>query len=170
MTTIEENIIIMHHGCALRQNASSQTISAMAQLGKPFEDAVAAALLTLGGSHGPVRDAQYAYTAWTDNEINSFVYDIIPGFGSAWFKDKQDPAIQEFMETLPILMQKDIKHYTEDVQEYYMENIFPNAALATACANIQLRRPASLGISLVIQGRILAWEDIYEKNYKYKGF
>ena len=62
MTTIEENIMIMHHGCALRQNASSQTISAMAQLGKPFEDAVAAALLTLGGSHGPVRDAQYAYT------------------------------------------------------------------------------------------------------------
>jgi hypothetical protein len=37
-------------------------------------------------------------------------------------------------------------------------------------ANFALKRHPTLGIGLVIQGRLPAWEELYIKNYVHRGF
>jgi len=160
----------------MRNNASSEIIKAMAQLGKPFGDSVAAALLTTGGIHAPVEEAQNEFTIFRNHDRLNEDMDKHPGFGSAWYKNQPDPVVEEFMRTLPdtcdegAAIYADMIDYTQAVQAMYEKNIWPNAGLATAMANIALKRPACMGMGLVIQGRISAWEELYISNYKYRGF
>ena len=174
--SIEENIIKMHHECAMRNNASSEVIKAMAQLGKEFGDAVAAALLTTGGIHAPVKEAQEEFSIFRNNDRLSEDIDKVPGFGSAWYKNQPDPVIEDFFNTLPDTCDEGaelvatVEEYTDAVQRMYERFIYPNAGLATAVANIALKRPSNMAMGLVIQGRISAWEELYIANYKYRGF
>ena len=176
MTTIEENIIKMHHTCALRNNASSEVIKIMAQLGKPFNDAVAAGLLTMGGIHAPVEEAQQEFSVFRNSGKLSEDIDKHPGFGSAWYKNQPDPVIEEFFNSLPDTCDEgaellgQVEEYTDAVQRMYEKFIYPNAGLATAIANIALKRHPSMGMGLVIQGRVAAWEELYIMNYQYRGF
>ena len=176
MTTIEENIMFMHYKCAMRENASSSLICAMAQLAKPFQDAVAAALLSTGGLHAPVQEAQQEFELWRVTGKIPEDLDKLPGFGSAWYKGEPDPDVETFMTTLRTTCDEgdsicnDMVEYTKQVQEFFDKKIWPNAGLATALANFALKRHPTLGIGLVIQGRLPAWEELYIKNYVHRGF
>ena len=175
---IEEKIIEMHHKCAYRDNASTSIVKAMAQLAKPFNDAVAAALLSLGGKHAPVKEAQICFSNWrmardTEEKVN--LPPVVPGFGSAWFKKQRDPDVEEFFNA--VFNHKDYQYIADDVDVYTNlvreetgKDIYPNAGLATSVANIALKRPPELGISLVIGGRLSAWEEIYYRNLSERGF
>jgi hypothetical protein len=175
---IEEKIIEMHYKCAQRENASTSIIKAMAQLSKPFNDAVAAALLSMGGKHAPVREAQICFTSWRmarDMKDEMAFPPVVPGFGSAWFKKQRDPDVETFLNEL--FNHKDFQHladdldvYTNLVRKFTGKDIYPNAAMATSVANIALKRPPELAVGLVIQGRISAWEEIYYQNLEHKGF
>ena len=176
MERIEDIIVELHHECALRDNASSNVIKAMAQLSKPFGDAVAAGLLTMGGTHAPVEEAQQEFRLWRNSKAVSPDLDKIPGFGSAWYKGVPDPVIENFFNKLPLVCDEgaelvaDVAEYTQAVQEEYGKALYPNAGLATAVANMAMKRMPHMGMGLVIQGRIAAWEEMYVDNYVYRGF
>lgn len=175
---IEEAIIILHTQCALRDNASSAIIKAMAQLGKPYNDAVAAALLTLDSRHAPASQAQRYFTAWRNNPqfLKQNHVRIVPGFGSSWFTKETDPVVEEFFNNaaarnaVAAEIIADVDTYTHDVQDHTGKDIFPNAALATAVANLALERKPEQAIALIIQGRLSVWEDIYFDNFIERGF
>lgn len=172
---VEQEIIVMHHVCALRDNASSNIIKAMAQLGKPMNDAFAAGLLSMGGKHAPITEAQRYFQSFMDGELHDLPK-IVPGFGSAWYKKQRDPAIETFFNNVADANERaaDIvdrcDKYLEIVRKHTEKDIYPNAAMATAVANITLKRDAVLGMGLVIQGRIAAWEVIYSENFIERGF
>lgn len=176
MQSIEYSLIEMHHECALRDNASSRIIGTMAQLGKPFNEAVAAGLLSMGGKHAPVMEAQQEFNRYRVLGKVAEDIDIIPGFGSAWFKGEPDPVIEKFFNTLPINCDEgaelvdDVAYYTKEVQLVTGKELYPNAALATAVGNLALKQPPFLAPYLVIQGRVSAWAEIYTKNYIDRGF
>lgn len=174
---VEQEIVSMHHVCALRDNASSNIIKAMAQLGKPMNDAFAAGLLTLGGKHAPIAQAQryfqnFRFNALDQNPLPA----VVPGFGSAWYKKERDPAVETFFNNVAASdargaeIVNDCDMYLEDVRKHTGKDIYPNAAMATAVANITLKRDPVLGMGLVIQGRMAAWEAIYSEHYIARGF
>ena len=88
----------MHHEMAYRDNASSMIIHAMAKLGKPLNDALAAGLLTLDTIHAPI---EAACQFWSCPGYLSR-YTKVPGFGSSWYKNEPDPVVEKFInEGLP---------------------------------------------------------------------
>lgn len=175
MEKIEEIIVQMHHACAMRDNASSNIIKAMAQLGKPFNDAVAAGLLSMGGKHAPVREAQELFNTWREDPSVELPK-IVPGYGSAWFKGEKDDVIEHCIDGVATWVDggaeltDELDSYTNHVRMVTGKDIYPNAAMATALVNIAMKYPSYIAMSHVIQGRIAAWETMYVENYIDRGF
>jgi len=174
------HLVEMHTKMAYRNNASSTLISGMGELGKPLSTALAAGLLTLDSIHAPIADTVTMAQHWMGNKCDEYPLDNenfwerypnkVPGYGSAWYKGEPDPEVEEFLNYLDPDLLGRAEILTDDVQHYTKKKIYPNAAMATAWAAIELEIPAHEAMSLVIQGRISAWCDLYARNYVYKGF
>lgn len=163
-------LVEMHTEMAYRNNASTQVIKAMAQLGKPLNDALAAGLLTLDTIHAPIQQACDVFNHWLKDSSYILSYKKIPGFGSAWYKEEPDPVVQEFLMHVGPTYQTLVNEYTKDVQEHTQKALYPNAALATAVAAHILDLDPHMAMSLVIEGRLSAWVEIYKNNYVDRGF
>ena len=170
--TIYEHFYDMHDEMAFRNNASSTIIKAMANLGKPMNDALAAGLLSLDTIHAPIRSACECFNHYSkDGELNkSFVGLKVPGFGSSWYKNQPDPVVDKFTNHCNDETKYIIDEYTQYVQKNWRPNIFPNAALATAAFAYQEDIDPVTAMSKVIIGRLYAWVSIYSSNYMDRGF
>ena len=163
------NIFQMHEEMAKRNNASSMLIKAMAQLGKPFNDATATALMTLDSLHAPITDTCKMWNTYVDHRAWPTTHRV-PGFGSAWYKGTPDPVVEEFLEGLSPGTDELVLALTTHVQEVTGHELYPNAALATAiAARIRGYTPAT-AISMVIEGRLPIWREIYAENLIERGF
>ena len=176
-----EEIVFLHNKLAHRSNASTQFIQALAEMGKPINDAIAAGLITLNTLHAPIETTCLMYNDWVtviDNQLPRDLFEArwikdkkIPGYGSAWYKDMPDPDIEDFLSSLPTT----IFNYTGQLRNLINDSrgdsgLYPNAALATAIAAHLLDIKPHMAMSLVIEGRLSAWVTIYEAHYKDKGF
>lgn len=164
------NLNKMHTELAYRNNASSQFIQAMAQIGKPLNDAIAAGLLTLNATHAPIYDTCVFFNNWVETNTFKNIYRKVPGYGSAWYKNEPDPVIQQFFNTLDVNTIECIDRLTLSVQHETKKLIYPNAALATAVAAFVMSIPPLTAMSLVVEGRLNAWVMIYKDAYQGKGF
>ena len=170
---IYEKFIEMHTEMAFRNNASSSIIRAMANLGKPLNDAIAAGLMTLDTIHAPIRSACECFNAFEhDGALNaSYCGRKVPGFGSSWFKNEPDPVVNTFLEALDVEVADVVASYTTYVQDMWNKpGLYPNAALATAAFAFQENIDPVTAMSKVILGRIDAWVSIYSDNYLDRGF
>jgi len=170
---IYEKFIEMHTEMAFRNNASSGIIRAMANLGKPLNDAIAAGLMTLDTIHAPIRSACECFNAFEhDGALNaSYCGHKVPGFGSSWFKNEPDPVVNTFLEALDVEVADVVASYTTYVQDMWNKpGLYPNAALATAAFAFQENIDPVTAMSKVILGRIDAWVSIYSDNYLDRGF
>ena len=173
MTDVYESFIQMHTEMAFRNNASSSIIRAMAQLGKPLNDAIAAGLMTLDTIHAPIRSACECFNAYEhDGALNaSYCGRKVPGFGSSWYKNESDPVVETFLNQLDDETLNTVTAYTAYVQDMWgRPGLFPNAALATAAFAFQENIDPVTAMSKVIIGRIDAWVSIYSDNYLDRGF
>lgn len=170
--TIYDHFVKMHTEMAFRNNASSSIIRAMANLGKPLNDAMAAGLLTLDTIHAPIRSACECFNAFEhDGALNAaYCGAKVPGFGSSWYKNEEDPLVREFLNHLDGETNGIVDDYTKYVQEMWKKNIFPNAALATAAFAFEENIDPVTAMSKVIVGRMDAWVSIYSDNYLDRGF
>lgn len=176
-----DHLVDMHTKMAHRNNASSALIGSMGQLGKPLSTSLAAGLLTLDSIHAPIADTVNMVRNWMGNMAHENLGDNakfwtdnypgkVPGYGSAWYKKVSDPAVEEFFTQLDPDLLGLADAFTGEVQAHTGRAIYPNAAMATAWAAIELEIPAHEAMSLVIKGRISAWCDIYSQNYINRGF
>ena len=168
--TTHTNITRMHAQLAYRNNASSEFVKAMAQLGKPLNDAISSGLMTLNAAHAPIYDTCIMYANWLDDPNSLTVYDIIPGFGSSWYKEEPDPVVNEFIKSLPEFFSEEVAKMEKAVQHLTGKNLYTNAALATALAASLLSIPPHMAMSLVISGRIDVWNMLYQSSYVDKRF
>ena len=167
-----EKFVDMHTKMAHRNNASSSIIRAMASLGKPLNDAMAAGLLTLDTIHAPIRSACECFNHYAVyGELNaSFAGRKVPGYGSSWFKNEPDPVVEEYIVHLDPETIGLVDDYTRYVQENWRPGLYPNAALATAAFAFDNDIDPVTAMSKVINGRIDAWVSIYSDSYLDRGF
>ncbi len=170
--TTYDKFIEMHTEMAFRNNASSSIIRAMANLGKPLNDAMAAGLLTLDTIHAPIRSACECFNHFEHYGAldASFCGDKVPGFGSSWYKKERDPLVRKFLDCLNGETNGIVDDYTQYVQELWGKEIYPNAALATAAFAFEENIDPVTAMSKVIVGRLDAWVSIYSDNYLDRGF
>ncbi len=160
----------MHQEMARRNNASSTLIQAMAQLGKPFNDAVATALMTLDSLHAPIASTCKMWNEYCEHETKPWT-PRVPGYGSAWYKDTPDPVVEEFIESnIAPNAEERLINLTQHVHEHTGKVLYPNAALATALQARWSGYSPATAISLVIEGRLPIWRDIYDENLIERGF
>ena len=173
MIDVYDKFIEMHTEMAFRNNASSGIIRAMANLGKPLNDAIAAGLLSLDTIHAPIRSACECFNAFeNDGALNaSYCGAKVPGFGSSWFKNEPDPVVEKFLNELDDEVLNVVTRYNGYVQDMWNKpGLFPNAALATAAFAFQENIDPVTAMSKVILGRIDAWVSIYSDNFMERGF
>ena len=151
-----------HQAALNNDNVSSAIIKQMAVVKEPFEKAIAAALLSLGGPvHGPTKDARYVLFTATDEEVRDRLKrgERLPGFGNQFY-DTVDPAFAAFFTYIENNHREiwlRVAHVTSLIVEDRGKFLFPNAALATAITAQLLNIPEGTEIKLLIAGRLNAW-------------
>lgn len=158
-----------HNQAALNNNNSSSAIlKEIAALGERFERAVAAALLSVGGTvHGPTEDARYVIFQATDEEIQERLDNgKLSGFGNAFFKDQIDPAFIPFYEKLkeeePDIWNR-LERLADLIEERKGKRLYPNAAAATGIMAQLMNFAPGTEIGLLIQCRLGAWAQLWSE-------
>jgi len=151
-------------------NVSSAMVRQMAVVGEPFEKAVAAALLSLGGPvHGPTADARHVLFTADDAEIKERMLrkEKIPGFGNQFYRDKVDPAFAEFYTEIennhPEIWTR-LTHVAALIMEVKGKFFYPNAAAATAITAELMNLAEGTEIQLLVMGRLPAWAQQWSKK------
>ena len=152
-----------HRLAAERQCLSSVTVAQVAGLGKPFTDAVAAALLTLGTLHAPIEQA-YALLIGEKPTARDMLGrgKRVPGWGSAFVKGKPDATWSDVRAHLDVTF---IDSITRVLGNAPGGALYPNAAAYTAQYAIQAGIPMALAPALVVEARLLPWQKIYWANH-----
>ena len=149
-------------------NVSSAVVKQVAAVGKTFPEAIAAALLTLGGVHAPVTQARHILFEAEDEDIRVLLQqgNKIPGYGNSFFKGAIDPAWNEMDATLlqcyPAIYER-LYRISDIITQEKNVRIFPNAAAYTAIAAQLMEVAWHTEMALVIMGRMPAWTNQFEE-------
>lgn len=158
-----------HDASVFRPNLSSETVVGVCIGAGEYLKAIPAAMLTLGGLHGPIIQTVSLLEAQDPALIANLILQKgqkVPGWGSSFAKGQKDPIWLEFEEALrlnaPDLFLK-IEHVTKQCQ-HFGKIIHPNPACYTAAAAIVLDIPASVAPWLFLQGRLAGWTRLALKS------
>jgi citrate synthase len=170
MTDITDELLRVHDTLARRENMSSVYIAQNAMAEKPLLDAIAAAILTLGGRHGPIVMTQELLE---EPDIRSVVQDrldqglLVPGWGSGFVKGGPDRVFDDLDEMLHTDHQSMWKKMAEATRLMHDKDkwVWPNAACYTAAVAVVTSVPSDISPSLFLRGRLDAWVEIYANNY-----
>lgn len=156
-----------HAEVALRDNPSKEAVRLAAIGSGMYFNAIAAALMTYGGVHGPLTQA-YDLLALADPFV-SIDYRLennfrVPGWGNGYYKDGVEPAFVEVKEELkgvnPRLHDK-IDLITEYLHEEKQLKLYPNPACFTAATALTVGIPRDAVGVLVIQARLVPWTNLF---------
>lgn len=156
-----------HHAIALR---GAPAVTLAAQGSGIYQQAVAAALMTLGDKSGPVEEA-YRFLgskAIGTTKLQQYVANggRVPGWGSQQIKAKPDPA-WDATEALLEAHWPQIHKKLEDVTAAFHacgKRLYPNAAAYSAAVTEALGIPGDSVAYLWVLGRIGAWSAIFNRN------
>lgn len=151
-----------HAEVALRANPSLTALTLTASGSASYFNAIASALLTLGGLHGPLT-ATFDLLASEDplGEVDARLAAgyRIPGWGNSFHKGEVEPAFRPvaklLQEVCPELGEK-IDLITKHIHGRGL-NIYPNPSTYTAATAIVVGLPREAVGMLVIQARIIPW-------------
>jgi len=174
LTQAEQGLLYLlfkaHDASTYRPNVSSEMIVNACVGSGEYLKAIPAAMLTLGGLHGPILqayallDSEYAGSIAHSTLANGLK---VPGWGSSFQKNGEKDSIwSEFEAALrlntPIICAR-IDKVTEELHRAG-KNIQPNPGCYTAACAIALRIPASVSPWLFLQGRLAAWSRIAQRH------
>lgn len=148
---------------------SSVFIANMAAAEKDFVSSIASGLLTLGGVHAPLKQTHSFLLHGSENTLDLYMKEgiLIPGWGSAFCKGGRDPLF----DTLDNLLFKEAEEIWLKIQSITKmlhdrdKMLWPNAACYTAAVCIATDYPIQTAGSLLIEGRLQVWTDIYLRHY-----
>ena len=157
------DLLIDAHSRAATDNANASSltfINALYGSGR-MENAIAAAMLTIGAKHGPISDARIIYEYATADFIKETVSagEFIPGFGNSFYKDDIDPVWKGVDRYLSIKFAPAHKRIWElhSIMESCGKKLYPNAALysAAVCSICGVKPGTEVAIFAI--ARISAW-------------
>jgi citrate synthase len=162
--TLLETVLQAHHESALRGNCSHQAVALAAFGSGDYFKAIAAGLLTLGGTHAPLVQTYDFLERFTDEEDVTqrlAQQQRIPGWGNGFVKDGPDQLWAMVDEQLrveaPAWMTR-IDQIT-GILHAHRKWIYPNPSCYTAAAALHLHIPKYAVGELLIRGRLTAWTE-----------
>jgi citrate synthase len=150
-----------HAISAFRNNASSVAVANSAAGSGNYFQAMAAALMMLGGVHGPLLQS---YDLLAGKPFTG----IQPGWGNSFVKGEPDATWGK----VDLLLEKNWKpiHSTISLKTKELHDlgkkIYPNPSIYTAGVAHAIRLPREAVPVLFIRSRLEAWSDIFLKNRK----
>jgi len=164
--TLLDACLKAHHESALRGNCSHHALVMSAVGSGDYFKSIAAALLTLGGTHAPLTQTYDLLAAPNALElVEQAIHDKrrVPGWGNTFYKGTPDPAWIEcavkLAEDAPVLTAT-----IDSITKYLHicgKNIYPNPSCYTAAVALTLGIPrAAVGV-ILLQGRLRAWTEEY---------
>ena len=160
-TELLEALFEGHRAATRRQNISSEVLKAAYIGSGDFNQAVAAALCTLGGTHAPIIQSYELLSG--DTNIDYYLYreEKIPGWGSSFCKGKMDDILARWYDLLSYWPEMRAKIDETTIQLHELGwNIFPNMASASAATGIVLKMSKEITPMLFLAGRIEPWAEI----------
>lgn len=150
-----------HAISAYRNNASSVAVATSAGGSGNYFQAIAAALMMLGGLHGPLFQA-YDFLAGKQ------FLGIQPGWGNSFIKGEPDPAWGKIDLLLEKNWEKIYLVITSKTKELHSsgKKIYPNPSIYTAAVAHAIGMPRDVVPILFVRSRLEAWSDIFLKNRK----
>lgn len=148
-----------------RDNISTAVVRNVAAGSFNFTNAVAAALLSVGGQHAPLIGAWEALLSPVENlKQHIELGGIVPGWGSSFQKEGIDPVWQSLSDHIATQFHEQIGRKIEEVTLALHEQgkqIYPNIACLTAATGIILKMPPQLVGWFFIQGRLAEWGKVF---------
>jgi citrate synthase len=143
-------------------NASSAAVANAAVCGSRFEHSVASALLTLGGTHGPLGAARDVIYRVSEREIIVKLEDgeILPGWGNSFHKKSIDPAFVPMDHLLREQYHEHHKKLDEITQLIFKVRgrcLYPNAAAYGGITAEILGLTHGTEVILFIASRLPSW-------------
>jgi citrate synthase len=155
-----------HYQSALRGNCSHHALVAAAVGSGDYFKALAAGLMTLGGTHAPLMATYDVLCA----EHLPVLHDgrRVPGWGNGFVKDGPDPLwqnVQEALEETSPEMSAKIQAITQHLHDAG-KRVWPNPSCYTAAVAITVGIPRYAVGELLIRGRLKAWTEEFGRVYK----
>lgn len=150
-------------------NASSEIVRAYARLGVPFLQAMAGALASLDGAHGPVTAARHVVFYATDPEIDQALAAglRLAGFGNSFYRDQIDPAWEEPARLLTThwpSMRARLDTIAGRIRDARGREAHPNAAAFSAIACHFQGVAEGAELSIFVAARAGAWAEIWAEE------
>ncbi len=157
--TLYRALFKAHALSAQRENASSYAVLNAYSGSGDYAQAIAAALMTLGGNHAPLAET-HDFLSWQYPE--RFLGGVIPGWGNSFVKGEEDEIWDEvkaiLVENWPIIAHK--LQAVTDALHARGKIIFPNPSAYTAACALALGCPREVLPFLFIASRLPAWSTI----------
>ena len=171
MKEILEELERVHDSLAYRDNASSVTIQGCASLGKDFPSSVAAALMTIGETHAPLK--QTALLLCYDQPWDMVSQTLkhgkkVPGWGSSFIKGEPDLTFSK-LDLLILEHDEKLWNNMNSITKYIQGtglNLWPNAACYTIASLLVAGKNVKYADRYFIEYRLNAWHHLYTLNYK----
>lgn len=182
----KQALINAHCQACFRENASTQVLHvAYAANGNNLIAAISAAMQCFGGKHAPFIEAYkflkecnelycenfHEALNKTNEHISQMTYDraskgeIIPGFGSSFFRDgEKDPLLFE----LELLIPDKWTIIASRIRAGLLKcnkNLHPNLAFYTAVNAIEMNMPENLSMILALEGRVMGWQQYIHTKF-----
>lgn len=155
-----------HDASARRQNMSSVAVVNAAKGSGSYTCSIAAAMMTLGGTHGPLEATQRFLESNLAADHSDEILRSgrrVPGWGNGFIKGAEDPAwlpVREALRDLrPDLVEK-IDAVTARLHACG-KDIYPNPSAYTAACAIALGIPSRVCAFLFVSARLRAWTDLF---------
>lgn len=168
-------VLEAHAKSALRSNASAQAVILAAAGSQDYYKALAAGLMTLGGSHGPIEETVNFLRRLRRVEDPKFLVNdylkrgsTIPGWGNSFAKGIPD-AVWDRVDSHLQLLFADVHDKLRGVTEALHaagKELYPNPSAYTAAAAIVLGLPAQVSAYLFVAGRLAAWTQVALDNLR----
>jgi citrate synthase len=157
-----ELVFAAHAASALRDNISHHVLTAAFFGSGRYTSALAAALCTLGGPHGPIEET-YDLLALLDPgfvAIHRYItHDLkVPGWGNSFHRGCRDPLWTEVELQLTAEMGAKLEAVTNLLHSRGKE-VYPNPSAYTAAAALIVGLPRAVSPFLFVAGRLSAWTE-----------
>lgn len=163
-----EAMEVAHGLASFRDNPSSVAVNLAGAGSRSYTQAIAAALMTLGGPHAPLLDTWKLLAADDPAAEATEILkrgDKVPGWGSSFAEDKTwEPVAMILRADFPQLAEK-IDRVTGELRKA-QKLIIPNPSAYTAAVAIALSMPAECLPYLFIASRLAAWSVIFQSTIK----
>ena len=151
-----------HQAVALRGNASGEAFTIAYAGSGDYTKALAGALATLGGKHGPIVRTFYVLT-WDGSAVDlanqAAIGVTVDGWGNSILKGRDDPdflLVRDHLENIDQKMVERIDAITGALHSRG-KRIYPNPSCWTAATAITVGLPAELSPYLFIAARLPVW-------------